>query len=124
MKSWHAFALLAAGLALAASAKKTPPVAMAKMGVRVEGERIVMDDWGAWMTGAPETVAAAVEAGAGGAQGVTIALMRKALPEHRWPPRMGDPGFEQWGSIVRTVAEAFNIEPEPEPTRRPFRVVG
>jgi hypothetical protein len=81
------------------------------------------DGWGSWMTSAPAAIEQAISGGAGGAQGITIALMRRALPSHRWPPREGDPGFDQWPTIVRAVAEAYGLEPDPQPTRRPFQVV-
>ena len=130
----------AAGLGVAALAvavlwpRRAPAVAPAavglggapgELGLRVEGERIVMpaDGWGAWMQRAPVAVSEAIEAGAGGAHGVAVALLRRALPAHRWPPRRGDPGFEQWPLIVRKVAEAFDIESDPEPQRRPLQVV-
>jgi hypothetical protein len=116
---------LGLGQAPAAPAAPAPAPAPATFGLRVEGENIVLprDGWGPWMGQAPEAVTAAIRAGAGGARGVTIALMQRALPEYRWPPHKGDPGYAQWNAIVRTVAESFGLDTEPEPRRGPFHVV-
>jgi len=133
MKPKHALGLAAfAALAAVVFSSKAPasaPVAARPpgppFGLHIEGGEIVLDaaGWGAWMAEAPEAVTEAIEGGAGGAAGVTVALMRRALPGHRWPPCEGDPGFAQWPLIVRAVAEAFNLENEPEPRRSSFRVV-
>lgn len=94
-------------------------------GIEIVDGRMTVTDWGAWMAWAPDAIAAAVADGALGATGVMIAIMRKALPKHAWPPHEEDLRYPAWRMMVGIVAKRMNLEPDPpEHPVRNLRVVG
>lgn len=87
--------------------------------VQVVGGRFEVSSVDAWLELAAPTIEEATQAGIRGAEPILIAVMRKAIPRVAWPPHEDEPMYGQWRAMVRDVAEALHLEPEPEgPAKR------
>lgn len=91
-------------------------------GLAVENGRIVITNYDEWFVFAPLAIEEAIADGAGGASGVVVHIMRRALPRYPWPPAPDTELARQWPEMVKTVAEKLRLDPEPEPSRTPQRL--
>mgnify|MGYP000019069846 CR=1 FL=1 len=105
------------------------PLAVAEMtetsksGIAIDQDgRVVIVDFAAWFQFAPDAIEAAIADGAGGADGILIHVMRRALPRLRWPPDPAGPIGQQWPVMTRLIAERLVFDPEPEPVRPSSRL--
>lgn len=96
--------------ALASSSSPGAESTVSPTGLALEGGRIVICDWGAWMRFAPDAVAATLRE-TNDVDEIVANLFRRAFPAQAWPPE--DPDLrEQWGRIVAAVGRTMD---------RPFR---
>jgi hypothetical protein len=93
-------------------------------GIEIQPTRLEVVDLNAFRNFAANAIERAVQNGARGASGVLVEMMRQAFPRYPWPPKADSVLWPQWCAMVKDVAEALHMEPEPEPIGRPkLRVV-
>jgi hypothetical protein len=90
-------------------------------GVHVEGDRIVVESYDKMLTFFAEAFEQARIDGLRGPEQILAIVFRRALPRYRWPPLSESPLAPQWQAMIKDVAALF--EPEPDPQRRPQRVL-
>lgn len=98
---------------------EAPPVATSS-GIAVRDGLIVIESWDRWIAFAEPALREAKADGARGPDGLLTHVLRRALPDHPWPPE-DEQLSGQWRDMVRALANT--LEPDPMRGHAKLRVV-
>lgn len=90
------------------------PTRVLQTGISVEGGRLTIKDWSAWMAFAPKAMDRAIDVGATTPEDVLIHLFETAFPSYAWPPKETSLMAPQWDRLVPVLAESLRMEPPPK----------